>query len=119
MQALFDTNILIDYLSGREDASRELARYSERLVSAVTWMEVLTGARDDAEEDVIKVFLSDFIVVEIDRKVAWEAVRLRRSHRLRLPDAVVWASARVRSAQLVTRNTKDFSPEDPGIRVPY
>lgn len=119
MRALFDTNILIDYLAGREDAARELVRHADGLVSAITWLELLIGARDEAEEDVIKMFLRDFSVVEIDRKVAWEAVTLRRTHRLRLPDAVIWASARTESALLVTRNTRDFPADDPGIRVPY
>jgi len=33
MRALFDTTILVDYLHGVPDAPRELARYSERLIS--------------------------------------------------------------------------------------
>jgi hypothetical protein len=119
MRALFDTNILIDYLAGREDAARELARHPDRLVSAITWMEVLIGARTEDEEAVIRMFLRDFGIVEVDRKVAWEAVILRRTHRLRMPDAVIWASARTESALFVTRNTRDFPADDPGIRVPY
>ena len=43
MKALFDTNILIDYLNGRDEAQRELAAYRQRLISIVTWMEVLAG----------------------------------------------------------------------------
>ena len=88
-------------------------------MSAVTWMEVLVSARNAAEEDVIQMFLRDFTVVEITRQVAWEAVSVRRIRRLRLPDAVIWASARVHSALLVTRNVRDFPRDDPGIRIPY
>ena len=40
-----------------------------------------------------------------------ESVNLRRSHRLKLRDAMIWASARIHGWQLVTRNTKDFPPE--------
>ena len=119
MKALFDTNILIDYLSGREAAKAELGRYRERLISVVTWMEVLVGVRNDAEGDVVEMFLRDFRIVEITRGIARDAVELRRTHRLRLPDALVWASARAESALLVTRNTKDFSKDEPGIRCPY
>jgi predicted nucleic acid-binding protein len=39
--------------------------------------------------------------------------------RLRLPDAVIWASARAESALLVTRDTRDFPGDDPGVRIPY
>jgi predicted nucleic acid-binding protein len=119
MKALFDSNILIDYLNGIEAARSEIERNQERLVSIVTWMEVLAGARDEAEEDVIDLFLRDFRVVDLTRRVARDAVEIRRTRRIRLPDAIVWASARAESALLVTRNTKDFPKDDPGLRVPY
>jgi predicted nucleic acid-binding protein len=119
MKALFDTNILIDYLNGIPDSKREVERHRERLISIVTWMEVLAGAHDDAEQDVVEMFLRDFQVVELTRRVAHETVALRKGRSIRLPDAVIWASARVESALLVTRNTKDLPKDDPGIRVPY
>jgi predicted nucleic acid-binding protein len=52
-------------------------------------------------------------------EIAEEAVRLRRDRRLRLPDAFVWATARVEGVLLVTRNAKDFPVREPSIRVPY
>lgn len=119
MKALFDTNILIDYLNGIEAAKTELGRYRERLISVVTWMEVQAGANDEGEADVIEMFLRDFRIVEITRRVARTAVEIRQERRMRLPDALVWASARAESALLVTRNTRDFPDEDPGVRVPY
>jgi len=119
MNALFDTNILIDYLNGIEAARTEVRRYRTRLISVITQMEVLIGARSGEEEDVIQMFLRDFRVVEITRGVAGEAVALRRVHRVRLPDAIIWATARAESALLVTRNTKDYPADEPGVRVPY
>lgn len=119
MTGLFDTNILIDYLNGVDAAREELERYPTRLVSSVTWMEVLVGAHNDEEEDVIEMFLRDFTLVPLSREVARRAVELRRGHRLRLPDAIIWASAESQSALLVTRNTKDFPHDAPGIRIPY
>ena len=119
VNALFDTNILIDYLSGIEGAKAELARYRAPLVSIVTWMEVLADARNADERDVIDMFLRDFRIVDVTRGIARDAVEIRRSHRMRLPDAVIWATARAESALLITRNTKDFPKDDPGVRVPY
>ena len=119
MKALFDTNILIDYLSGVDAARVELEKHAERLISVVTWMELLAAAHNEEEEDVIEMFLRDFQLAEITRPIAREAVAIRRDHRVRLPDAIIWASARAESALLVTRNTKDFPEDDPGVRVPY
>ena len=119
MKALFDTNILIDYLAGVPGAKAELARHRRRCISVVTWMEVLAGAQGAVEEDVIEMFLRDFTLVELTRPIAREAVAIRRTRRIRLPDAIIWATARHESALLVTRNTKDFPPDEPGVRVPY
>ena len=119
MKALFDTNILIDYLNGVEPARMEIERARERFISIVTWMEVRAGARDAEEEDVIDMFLRDFGIVDVTRRIARDAVQIRRTHRIRLPDAIVWASARSESAVLVTRNTKDFAKGQSGVRVPY
>ena len=119
MRALFDTNVLIDYLSGSADADKEIQRWPDRAVSLITWMEVLVGARDDEEEDVVDLFLRDFRVVDVTRQVARAATRIRRQHRMRLPDAIIWATAHAESALLITRNTKDFPKHDPTVRVPY
>jgi predicted nucleic acid-binding protein len=119
MKLLFDTNILIDYLAGVEPAQAEVERARDRCISIVSWMELLAGAQDDAEEDVIDMFLREFRVVDLTRRIAREAMEVRRARRIRLPDAMIWASAQAESALLVTRNTKDFPEGEPGIRVPY
>jgi predicted nucleic acid-binding protein len=38
---------------------------------------------------------------------------------MKLPDAIIWASALARHMLLVTRNVKDFPANDPGVRMPY
>lgn len=118
VSALFDTNILIDYLNGIEQAKTELDRYADKAISLVTWMEVMVGATPDTE-GVVRGFLSSFVNLPINEQVSDVAVALRKKHKIKLPDAVVWATAQVNRRILVTRNTKDFSRDEPGIRVPY
>lgn len=65
-------------------------------------------------------FLSGFEIDEVDPEIARRAAALRRERpRLKSPDAIILASAQVRGRILVTRNTKDFPANMPGIRVPY
>ena len=118
MNAVFDTNIVIDALNGVVEADAEHGRYERVLISRITWMEVLVGAvEDDAQA---RDFLDTrFEVCPLELAVAERAVQLRRTHRLRLPDAIIWATALVYDALLVTRNTKDFDAAWEGIRVPY
>ena len=118
VKALFDTNILIDFFNGTPEAHEELARYDDPAISIVTWMEVMVGAAP-ATAAATKAVLSRFRVVPLDDLVAAEAVELRRRHRMKLPDAIIWASARIEHRLLVTRNEKDFPVSDPGVRSPY
>ena len=118
VSALFDTNILIDYLNGVEQAKTELDKYSDKAVSVITWMEVMVGATPETE-GIIRGFLNQFDVLPIEEQVCEVAVKLRKKHNIKLPDAIVWASAQVNKRILVTRNTRDISPDEPGVRVPY
>lgn len=118
MKAIVDTNILIDYLNGISQARSELALYEDPSISLITWMEVMAGG-ESGEEAVLRDFLLRFRVASVDRRVAEAAVKIRRKHRLRLPDAIIWATAQVDGLILVTRNTRDFPPDHPGVRVPY
>ncbi|QDD62743.1 type II toxin-antitoxin system VapC family toxin [Herbaspirillum seropedicae] len=118
VKALFDTNILLDYLNGIAAAKKELARYEYRAISIVTWMEVMVGASAENEE-ALRSWLSSFHVINLDSALAERAVRIRQQWRIRLPDAIVWASAMEHSLLLVSRNTKDFPVDEPGVRVPY
>lgn len=47
------------------------------------------------------------------------AVIVRQSHRLKLPDAMIWATAKVNGLSLLTRDTKGFPRQHPDIIVPY
>ena len=58
-------------------------------------------------------------MVGLDERVACEAIGLRKERRVKLPDAIIWASARLTDALFVTRNIKDFPAYEPGVRIPY
>lgn len=118
MRALFDTNILIDYLNGVAAAKAEIARYERPAISVISWIEVLAGTRPGVEAETRK-FLSSFERIELTENIADRAVALRRAAKMRVPDAIILATARVENLILVTRNTKDFAADEPGIRVPY
>ena len=115
----FDSNILIDALNGHPSAHREIARVDRPFISRVTWIEVLSKERG-ATLSTIEAFLGGFAVDELDTQVASRASALRRERpRLKLADAVILASAQLHNRILVTRNTRDFPANMPGVRIPY
>ena len=118
MNAVFDTNIVINALNGIPEADAEYEHYERVFISRITWMEVLVGENDDGTQ--LRDFLETrFEIVPLDLAVAETAVQLRRAHRMRLPDAIIWATAQSKAALLLTRNTKDFDAKWENIRVPY
>jgi len=116
--ALFDTNILIDFTRGIPAARKEMVRYRSRAISIITWMEVLTGV-DSGQEAAARAFLATFTVHPVTPEISEQAVLFRKKLRIKLPDAIILATAEIEDLLLITRNTKDFPPHFPRIRVPY
>jgi predicted nucleic acid-binding protein len=119
LKAVFDSDVLLDFLDGFPAAEIEMARYRERCVSIISWMELMLGAKTPADEEVRRGFLNHFRVLPLTGAVAEEAVMLRRRHRLKLPDAIIWATAATENCLLVTRNAGDFPTKQASIRFPY
>lgn len=118
-----DTNILIDALLDHAPAKLELRRIADSgarmWISRIAWIEVLSKG-DDALVREMQRFLGHFGLDEIDDEISHRAAALRRQRpRLKTPEAIILATAQTRGRVLITRNTKDFPAEMPGIRVPY
>jgi predicted nucleic acid-binding protein len=114
----FDTNILIDWLRDLDPAIAELRSHPRHRISRVVWTEVLAG-EPPSTRDHVRDLLVAFDLVEVDQRIALAAADIRHSTRMKLLDAIILATARVNGAMLVTRNTKDFPADMPGVRVPY
>ena len=114
----FDTNIVIDWLFDREPAIQELSRYRKHRMSRIVWTEILAGEPLHQRQR-LQQLMAPFEVVEIDARIAAAAADIRHRVRMKLMDAFILATAQVHGAILITRNTKDFPANMPGIRVPY
>ena len=115
----YDSNIIIDWLRGIEAAERELDSVDVRVISVMTWIEVLSGVRSEHEEGRARRLFGNFRVVPVDLAISERALGLRKGRRIKLVDATIHATALDAGLQLSTRNTRDFSEADPTIRVPY
>jgi len=66
--------------------------------------------------DLISILLAPFREISVGRAVAERAGRLRRESGVRLPDALIAATAIEHKLSLVTRNRSDFE-KIPGLRI--
>lgn len=120
---LFDTDVLIDYLRGVQEAVAYLeSRQEVLLVSAITVAELYAGVREGQERTALGAFVGAFEVLPLDQTIAEKGGLLRRdygkSHGTGLADALIAATAELQRATLVTRNHKHF-PMLKHVQVPY
>lgn len=107
---LVDTDIFIDHLRG----AVELRVRRHRLhYSVITRAELFAAA---AGSDLAVRVLAPLREIPVDRAIAERAGRVRREHGLRMPDALIAATALERRLGLATRNTKHFEPVR-GLRI--
>lgn len=111
---LWDTNTVIYYLQKQFLPSAEqymdsiLAEY-QPCISASTEIELLCWkAMNENDLVVLKSFIADSVVFELEKEVKDKTVNLRLNHKIKLPDAIIAATAIVYNLSLLTRNVSDF-----------
>lgn len=108
---LIDSDIFVDHLRGNQ---RFAPGQDEVSYSAVTRAELFAGR--SSEERRVRRVLEPFNELPVDRAIAERAGRLRRTTAIRMPDALIAATALEHRLTLVTRNTRDFAAVK-GLRV--
>jgi predicted nucleic acid-binding protein len=103
--------VFIDHLRGtrRFEAGAGAVHYS-----VITRCELYAGR--SSEEERVDTLLEPFLELGVDRQIASRAGRLRRDLPIRMPDALIAATALERRLTLLTRNRKHFELV-PGLTV--
>ena len=73
----------------------------------------------DGESHEARRFLDQFDMQGINAAITQQAVTIRQTRRIRLPDTTIQATTQVAQALLRTRNTQEFPEDDPRVRMPY
>lgn len=129
--ALIDTNIVIDFFNGVPNARSELLYYTDLAISNITYMEFAIGLRRDVGRGTITpaefadsmARLAGIMVIQINQKITDKAIDIRANSLLgsnkgiKLPDAIVLATAESEGRYMVTRDVMGYP--SPLIRIPY
>jgi len=115
---LLDTNVLI-YLSKGELHLSEISTPNEELhISVITYMEALGYQFDSTtEEIIINKLCSNLKVIPLSDKIVQKVIEIKKSKKIKLPDAIISAKALIWDQALVTRNVSDFLNIDDKLKI--
>jgi len=110
---LIDTSAVIKYLNGSlpESGLNMLDKIldKESIISFVTEIELQVWTpTDDTDIDVYKQFVIASTVLGIEESIITETIRIRKNYKLKLPDALIAATALIYKFTLIADNNKDF-----------
>jgi len=113
---VFDTNILI-YLS-KYILKPEGLITNETAISVVTKIEALGYSFQVIEEyQLLAEICNALTIVPLSDDIANETIRLRKDYRIKLPDAIIYATALVKNLPLLTNNINDFKSLDGRVEL--
>lgn len=113
MEYLLDTNIIIQLLGNSLPQARMSKMYEildkEVMVSIITQMETLGYNFDLNEEQILfETFISESTILTINNAIIDETIAIRKSKKIKLPDAIIAATAKIHNLILISQNTSDF-----------
>lgn len=104
---IFDTNVLI-YLS-KFVLSPDKILKGEISISVITKIEALGYSFPNKDEhQLLQDICNELPVIPLSDLIAEETILLRSKHRIKLPDAIIYATALVENMPLLTNNIADF-----------
>ena len=107
---LMDSNVVIDYFGN--NLTGNTVSFIDNLpavISVITRIEIL-GWYNATPEQLSKLqnFVQQSLVYQLTETIIQKTILLRQAHRIKLPDAIVAATALTKNKTLVTRNVNDF-----------
>jgi len=121
---LIDSDVIIDHLRGIGNFGKIINNTSNNKchISVISIVEVYSNLFPN-EYKVVEMLLSELKIVNLDMIISKLAGNYRmifhKSHSLKIPDAVIAATAKFTNTILVTKNLKHFPMNDIKIIKPY
>ena len=107
---LIDSNAIIDFFNNAlPDNGIALLLNAVPVISIVTQIEIFSkSGLPESEVSKLKDFLSIAVIYDVDRNIALKTIDIRLIYKIKLPDAIIAATALYYDLKLITRNTSDF-----------
>jgi len=119
---IWDTNTVIYYLQQQFSPSAEkfmdnLVNEARPVISVITEIELLSWkSPTEKDVEVLQNFIKDALVIELEQSIKYKTAKKKKKHKIKLPDAIITATAMVYELTLVSRNISDFKDID-GLKL--
>ncbi|MEO0040987.1 MAG: hypothetical protein RL329_435 [Bacteroidota bacterium] len=119
-KVLLDTNVIIFASKQQVDMEKLLSSYDEFYTSIVSFMEVYGfDFTRQSEKDLIDEMFDNLEIIEVNRAIAQQVIVYKKgkTKKIKLPDAIVLATAKYLGADLITDDWEDFKNIDKSIHI--
>ncbi len=118
-KVILDSNIIIYLSKGVIDIADLITREKVEIwISIISYMEVLSfNFFSFEEEKFVRNLLQEFFIIEINREIAEKTIQIRRNYKIKLPDAIICASASIINAMLITADTQLGKVRESNVKV--
>ncbi|MCF8370364.1 MAG: PIN domain-containing protein [Bacteroidales bacterium] len=100
------------------DIEKSIFVYQHIYISLITYIEVLGyNFKDEKEKALTTQIIGLFEIINPDLKIADLTIGYRKIKKVKVPDAIILATARRLDAELLTSNTTDFINIDEMVRI--
>ncbi len=102
MRYLLDTNAVVYCLEGIFPLFEKISFEDELYLSFISHIELSCGKNNEDQEFMIRRFVSDLIEFETDGDITERSIFVRKKYGLKIPDAIIVATAIEKDLTLVT-----------------
>jgi predicted nucleic acid-binding protein len=119
-KGILDSNVIIFASKEKIDVEKLLAKYDEFYVSIITYVEVYAYEfQNSIEKDITDDIFANLKIIEVNKEIADQAIiyRKNKTKKIKLPDAIILATAKYINADLLTDDHDDFQNIDSSVNV--
>lgn len=118
---LIDSNAVIEFLGGMLPSAssnrlEDIVDQNDHSLSVINQIEVLGFNGPVAEMQILEEFVSGTTLWPLSGEIVQRTIALRKTYKIKLPDAIIAATALTHDLILITRNVSDFNKIE-GLRL--
>jgi len=117
-KGLLDSNVIIDASKGIVSTQDIVNEYDYLYTSIISYVETQGyNFEDNQEKEIVTQILKSVEIINLNKEIADTAIKYRKQKKIKLPDALILATAKHLNADLLTSDISDFLNIDKSVKL--